>query len=126
MRREGNLGVLPVTQGNLGVLPVTQNKACSTLKITSCHYVSCTKPHLPFSIFTVTPEKTKGESGSGKSDSVESKYSPTEVNDYFTEALGGEARAVQKLQDQLEGCAMAKAACYLPLNAAIDSHLWLS
>ena len=53
-------------------------------------------------------------------------FTPTEVQDYFTEALGGEAQAVQKLQDQLEECPMVKASCYLPLNAAIVSHLFLA
>ena len=53
-------------------------------------------------------------------------FTPTEVKDYFTEALGGEAQAVQKLQDQLEECPIVKASCYLPLNAAIVSHLFLS
>ena len=53
-------------------------------------------------------------------------FTPTEVKDYFTEALGGEAQAVQKLQDQLEECPMVKASCYLPLNAAIVSHLFLA
>ena len=53
-------------------------------------------------------------------------FTPTEVKDYFTEALGGEAQAVQKLQDQLEECPMVEASCYLPLNAAIVSHLFLT
>ena len=53
-------------------------------------------------------------------------FTPTEVHDYFTEALDGEAQAVQKLQDQLEECPMVKACCYLPLNAAIVSHLFLA
>ena len=53
-------------------------------------------------------------------------FTPTEVHDYFTEALGGDAQAVQKLQDQLEECPMVKACCYLPLNAAIVSHLFLA
>ena len=53
-------------------------------------------------------------------------FTPTEVQDYFTEALGGEAQAVQKLQDQLKECPMVEASCYLPLNAAIVSHLFLT
>ena len=53
-------------------------------------------------------------------------FTPTEVQDYFTEALGGEAQAVQKLQDQLKECPMVEASCYLPLNAAIVSHLFLA
>ena len=53
-------------------------------------------------------------------------FTPTEVKDYFTEALGGEAQAVQKLQDQLKECPMVEASCYLPLNAVIVSHLFLA
>ena len=53
-------------------------------------------------------------------------FTPTEVRDYFTEALGGDARAVEKLQDQLKECPMVGASCYLPLNAAIVSHLFLA
>ena len=53
-------------------------------------------------------------------------FTPTEVKDYFTEALGGEAQAVQKLQDQLEECPMVEACCYLPLNAGIVTHLFLA
>ena len=53
-------------------------------------------------------------------------FTPTEVQDYFTEALGGEAQAVQKLQDQLKECPMVEASCYLPLNAVIVSHLFLA
>ena len=53
-------------------------------------------------------------------------FTPTEVHDYFIEALGGEAQAVQKLQDQLKECPMVEASCYLPLNAAIVSHLFLA
>ena len=53
-------------------------------------------------------------------------FTPTEVHDYFTEALSGEAQAVQKLQDQLKECPMVEASCYLPLNAAIVSHLFLA
>ena len=53
-------------------------------------------------------------------------FTPTEVKDFFTEALGGEAQAVQKLQDQLEECPMVGASCYLPINAAIVAHLFLA
>ena len=51
-------------------------------------------------------------------------FTPTEVKDYFTEALGGESQAVQKLQDQLKERPMVDASCYLPLNAAIVVHLF--
>ena len=53
-------------------------------------------------------------------------FTPTEVQDYFTEALGGEAQAVQKLQDQLKECPMVEASCYLPLYAVIITHLFLA
>ena len=53
-------------------------------------------------------------------------FTPTELKEYFTEALGGESQAVQKLEDQLKECPMVKASCYLPLNAAIVSHLFLA
>ena len=53
-------------------------------------------------------------------------FTPTEVKEYFTEALGGESQAVQKLQDQLKDSPMVNASCYLPLNAAIVSHLFLA
>ena len=50
-------------------------------------------------------------------------FTPTEVKDYFTEALGGESKA-QKLEDELKERPMIQASCYLPLNAAIVSHLF--
>ena len=53
-------------------------------------------------------------------------FTPTELNDYFTDALGEDSQAVQKLQDQLKECPMVQASCYLPLNAAIVSHLFLA
>ena len=52
-------------------------------------------------------------------------FTPSEVKEYFTEALGGESQAVQKLQDQLKESPMVEASCSLPLNAAIVSHLFL-
>ena len=53
-------------------------------------------------------------------------FTPTEVKDFFSEALGGESQAVQKLQDELKECPMVEASCYLPLNAAIVCHLYLA
>ena len=52
-------------------------------------------------------------------------FTPTEVKDYFTEALGGERQAL-KLQDQLNECPMVECSCYLPVNAAIISHLFMA
>ena len=57
-------------------------------------------------------------------------FTPTEVTSYFTEALTEalkkDSQAVQKLQDQLKERPMIEASCYLPLNAAIVSHLFLA
>ena len=57
-------------------------------------------------------------------------FTPTEVKDYFTEAIkeavGGDSQAVQKLQDLLRERPVIKASCYLPLNAAIVTHLFLA
>ena len=53
-------------------------------------------------------------------------FTPSEVKEYFTEALGGESQAVQKLQDQLRESPMVESSCYIPLNAAIVSHLFLA
>ena len=52
-------------------------------------------------------------------------FTPTELKDYFTEALGRDSKAMQKLQDQLRERPMVEASCYLPLNAAIVAHLFL-
>ena len=51
-------------------------------------------------------------------------FTPAEVKSYFTEALKKDSQAVQKLQDQLRERPMIEASCYLPLNAAIVSHLF--
>ena len=53
-------------------------------------------------------------------------FTPAEVKAYFTEALKKDSQAVQKLQDQLRERPMIEASCYLPLNAAIVSHLFLA
>ena len=53
-------------------------------------------------------------------------FTPTEVKDYFTEALREDSQAVQKLQDQLKESPMVELCCYLPLNAAIVSHVFLA
>ena len=51
-------------------------------------------------------------------------FTKSEVKEYFDNALGG-GILVQKLQDQLAERPVIEAACYLPLNAAIISHLFL-
>ena len=53
-------------------------------------------------------------------------FAPTEIEDYFKEALGGDSRAVEKLQEQLSERPIIQASCYLPLNAAIVTHLFLA
>ena len=53
-------------------------------------------------------------------------FTMTEVNDYFTEALEGDSNAVKRLQDQLRERPMIEASCYLPINAAIVTHLFLT
>ena len=53
-------------------------------------------------------------------------FTPTEVRGYFTEAIGGDSQTVQKLQDQLRERPVIEASCYVPLNAAIVTHLFLA
>ena len=53
-------------------------------------------------------------------------FTPTEVRGYFTEAVGGDSQTVQKLQDQLRERPVIEASCYVPLNAAIVTHLFLT
>ena len=53
-------------------------------------------------------------------------FTPTEIKGYFIEALEGNSRAIQKLQDELKERPMIEASCYLPLNAAIVTHLFLA
>ena len=53
-------------------------------------------------------------------------FTPTEVKGYFTEAVGGDSQTVQKLQDQLRERPVIEASCYVALNAAIVTHLFLA
>ena len=53
-------------------------------------------------------------------------FTPTKVRGYFTEAVGGDTQTVQKLQDQLRERPVIEASCYVPLNAAIVTHLFLA
>ena len=52
-------------------------------------------------------------------------FTPTEVKEYFTEALHDE-QAVEKLQRCLSEHPVIEASCYTPLNAAIVTHLFLA
>ena len=49
----------------------------------------------------------------------------TEIQRYFTEAIG-DAQIVKKLNDHLTQRPVIEASCYLPLNTAIVTHLFLA
>ena len=51
-------------------------------------------------------------------------FTDTEVNKYFIEALGGNMQSVEKLQTSLKDRTVIQASCYVPLNAAIVTHLF--
>lgn len=53
-------------------------------------------------------------------------FTATERKQYFTEVLRGDIHKVQKLEDQLSERPVIEASCYLPLNAAIVVHLFLT
>ena len=53
-------------------------------------------------------------------------FTPTEVKEYFTEALRGDVQLVEKLQNCLKELPMVEASCYVPINAAIVTHLFLA
>jgi len=53
-------------------------------------------------------------------------FTATERKQYFTEVLRGDIHKVQKLEDQLRERPVIEASCYLPLNAAIVVHLFLT
>ena len=52
-------------------------------------------------------------------------FQQSEIKHYFTEALGG-SEIVQKLSDHLRERPVIEASCYLPLNTAIITHLFLA
>ena len=51
-------------------------------------------------------------------------FTPTEVKEYFTEALGGDLQSVDRLQNYLKEQPVIEASCYIPLTAAIVTHLF--
>ena len=51
-------------------------------------------------------------------------FTPTEVKEYFTEALKGDLVSVDKLQNYLKEQPVIEASCYIPINAAIVTHLF--
>ena len=46
-------------------------------------------------------------------------FTPSDINDYFSECLKGDSNAVERLTEAVEQCPEIEASCYLPLNAAI-------
>ena len=53
-------------------------------------------------------------------------FTPTEVKEYFTEALEGDLESVDKLQTFLNEQPVIEASCYIPLNSCIVTHLFLA
>ena len=64
-------------------------------------------------------------------DSVSSRievlgFSSEEQRQYFTECLKGDTKAVEDLMERLSANPAIEGSCYLPLNASIVAHLYLS
>lgn len=53
-------------------------------------------------------------------------FTQSELRQYFTECLSGNSQAVAALVDRVEENPVIESSCYLPLNAAIIVHLFLS
>ncbi len=53
-------------------------------------------------------------------------FAPEELKQYFSECLRGESRAVEALLERIEENPVVASSCYLPLNAAIIVHIFLS
>ena len=53
-------------------------------------------------------------------------FTPAELRQYFSECLEGDCRAVDKLLEKIQEHPEVEGSCYLPLNAAIIVHLFLS
>ncbi len=53
-------------------------------------------------------------------------FTPEELRQYFSESLSGGSHAVEALLDRVEENPVVASSCYLPLNAAIIVHLFLS
>ena len=90
--------------------------------------VSAEKKNLHFSAIIITSRPiASGDLHRVVSSRVEILgFTPTEVKGYFTEAVGGDPQTVQKLQDQLRERPVIEASCYVPLNSAIVTHLFLT
>ncbi len=53
-------------------------------------------------------------------------FTPEELRRYFSECLSGDSQAVEALLERVEENPVVASSCYLPLNAAIIVHLFLS
>ena len=53
-------------------------------------------------------------------------FTPAELRQYFSECLEGDCGAVDKLLESIQEHPEVEGSCYLPLNAAIIVHLFLS
>ena len=53
-------------------------------------------------------------------------FTPDELEQYFRECLKGDSRAVQTLLERIRDNPVVEGSCYLPLNAAIVVHVFLS
>ncbi len=53
-------------------------------------------------------------------------FTPEELRQYFSECLSGDSHAVEALLERVEENPVVASSCYLPLNAAIIVHLFLS
>ena len=53
-------------------------------------------------------------------------FTPAELRQYFSECLEGDCGAVEKLLERIREHPEVEGSCYLPLNAAIIVHLFLS
>ena len=53
-------------------------------------------------------------------------FTPAELRQYFSECLEGDCKAVDKLLKRIQEHPEVEGSCYLPLNAAIIVHLFLS
>ena len=53
-------------------------------------------------------------------------FTPHELEEYFRECLKGDSGAVQNLLERIRNNPVVEGSCYLPLNAAIVAHVFLS
>ena len=53
-------------------------------------------------------------------------FTPHELEQYFRECLNGDSRAVQSLLERIRENPIVEGSCYLPLNAAIVAHVFIS